>query len=110
YFLWHNITLITIYMARSFSNVKLLSDRFSLLVTRKGYAVAASGRGRRGSELSNMMMMMMKLKGGDEDQSPPKSPWVPHPVTGYYQPENQADQIDAVELRSMLLKSKFRGH
>ncbi|KAH0645510.1 hypothetical protein KY290_034300 [Solanum tuberosum] len=82
---------------------------FGFAYCRKGYAVAASGGGRRGSELSNMMMMM-KLKGGDEDQSPPKSPWVPHPVTGYYRPENQADQIDAVELRSMLLKSKFRGH
>ncbi|KAG5592202.1 hypothetical protein H5410_042716 [Solanum commersonii] len=93
-------------MARSSSNIKLLSDRFSLLVTRKGYAVAVSGGGRRGSELSNMMMMVMKLKGGDEDQSP----WVPHPVTGYYRPENQADQIDAVELRRMLLKSKFRVH
>ncbi|KAK4728064.1 hypothetical protein R3W88_021068 [Solanum pinnatisectum] len=73
-----------------------------------GYAVTASGGGRRGSELSNMMMM--RSKGGDEDQSPPKSPWVPHPVTGYYRPENQADKIDAVELRQMLLKSKFRGH
>ncbi|KAH0642711.1 hypothetical protein KY289_033685 [Solanum tuberosum] len=75
---------------------------FGFAYCRKGYAVAASGGG---SELSNMTMMM-KLKGGDEDQSP----WVPHPVTGYYRPENQADQIDAVELRRMLLKSKFRGH
>nr|XP_004246056.1 protein SENESCENCE-ASSOCIATED GENE 21, mitochondrial-like isoform X1 [Solanum lycopersicum] len=101
-------------MALSFSNVKLFSNRFTLLVTRfsycrKGYAVAASGGGTRGgSELSNMMMM--KLKGGDEDQSPPKSPWVPHPVTGYYRPENQADMIDPVELRQMLLKNKFKGH
>ncbi|XP_015083912.1 late embryogenis abundant protein 2-like isoform X2 [Solanum pennellii] len=95
-------------MALSFANVKLFSDRFSLLVTRKGYAMAVSGGGTRGgSELSNMMMM--KLKGGDEDQSPPKSPWVPHPVTGYYRPENQADLIDPVELREMLLKNKFRG-
>lgn len=71
--------------------------------------MAASGGGTRGgSELSNMMMM--KLKGGDEDQSPPKSPWVPHPVTGYYRPENQADMIDPVELRQMLLKNKFKGH
>ncbi|XP_055819382.1 protein SENESCENCE-ASSOCIATED GENE 21, mitochondrial-like [Solanum dulcamara] len=94
-------------MARFFLNVKLFSDQFSLFVTRKGYAVAASGGGRRGGELSNVMMK--QLKGGDEE-SVPKSPWVPDPVTGYYRPENQADQIDAVELRRMLLKSNFKRH
>ncbi|KAJ8526652.1 hypothetical protein K7X08_029129 [Anisodus acutangulus] len=92
-------------MAPSFSNVKLFSDRLSLVVSRKGYAVATrEGGGRGGGGLSTIMMKKLK------EESAPKSPWVPDPVTGYYRPENQANQIDAVELRRMVLKSKFRGH
>ncbi|XP_060207941.1 protein SENESCENCE-ASSOCIATED GENE 21, mitochondrial-like isoform X1 [Lycium barbarum] len=94
-------------MARSFSNVKLFSDRVSLVVcSRKGYAVAATeSKGiREDGGVSNMMMNNLK------EESAPKSPWIPDPVTGYYRPENQANQIDAVELRQMLLKSKFTRH
>lgn len=32
------------------------------------------------------------------------SPWTPDPVTGYYRPENAANEIDVAELRAMLLK------
>ncbi|XP_016492876.1 protein SENESCENCE-ASSOCIATED GENE 21, mitochondrial-like [Nicotiana tabacum] len=103
-------------MARFFSNVKLFStvvaDRVSLVVTRKGYAVAAAGGaalggGRGGAAGQSNMMMILKKEG---DESAPKSPWVPDSVTGYYRPENQENQIDAVELRRMLLKSNIRGH
>ncbi|XP_009793725.1 late embryogenis abundant protein 2-like [Nicotiana tabacum] len=94
-------------MARSLSNSKLYStfvtDRLSLGVTRKGYAVAEVAGGRGGVAQSNMMIMMKK--GGEES-----APWVPDPVTGYYRPENQANQIDAVELRRMLLNNSTRGH
>ncbi|MCL7026383.1 hypothetical protein MKW94_029261 [Papaver nudicaule] len=34
------------------------------------------------------------------------SSWVPDPVTGYYRPENHADEIDVAELREMLLKQQ----
>lgn len=79
---------------------------------RKGYAVAAAGGaalggGRGGAAGQSNMMMILKKEG---DESAPKSPWVPDSVTGYYRPENQENQIDAVELRRMLLKSNIRGH
>lgn len=37
-----------------------------------------------------------------------KTSWVPDPVTGYYRPETHAKEIDAAELRNMLLKYKPR--
>lgn len=37
-----------------------------------------------------------------------KTSWVPDPVTGYYRPESHAKEIDAAELRNMLLKYKPR--
>ncbi|KAM3397458.1 late embryogenis abundant protein 41 [Capsicum galapagoense] len=83
-----------------------------MLVLRKGYAVATKGGGRGRGGLNNMMMNKKLIKGGDDVvvQLAPNSAWVPDPVTDYYRPENQADQIDAVELRQMLLKTKFTGH
>ncbi|CAI0395380.1 unnamed protein product [Linum tenue] len=30
--------------------------------------------------------------------------WVPDPRTGFYRPENVAEEIDAAELRALLLK------
>ncbi|KAK2965178.1 hypothetical protein RJ640_019933 [Escallonia rubra] len=84
-------------MARSFSSVKAVAA----LV--RGYATAsqgvASGSGRVGARSG-----MMLKKGGEE--APKNSPWVPDPVTGYYRPENQAKELDAAELRELLLKHK----
>ena len=49
---------------------------------------------------------MMK-KGGEESKKS-STPWVPDPVTGYYKPEDQTNQIDAADLRELLLKNKTR--
>ncbi|KAM7521463.1 hypothetical protein LguiA_011365 [Lonicera macranthoides] len=91
-------------MARSFSNTKLLSafvvDRLSVAVTRRGYAAASQGVVSSSSVRNNMMLK----KGGEEAKK--NTSWVPDPVTGYYRPENQAKEIDAAELREMLLKHK----
>ncbi|KAK2990454.1 hypothetical protein RJ640_011202 [Escallonia rubra] len=38
------------------------------------------------------------------------TPWVLDPVTGYYRPENQAKELDAAELRELLLKHKIIRH
>ncbi|CAK9175341.1 unnamed protein product [Ilex paraguariensis] len=99
-------------MARSFSNAKLISaivvDRISVVVGRRGYAAASQGgvssSAVRGGARSNVMLK----KGGEE--STKTSSWVPDPITGYYRPENKAKEIDAVELRAMLLKHKIRQH
>lgn len=49
-------------------------------------------------------MNMMLKKGGEE--STKTTSWVPDPVTGYYRPEGHANEMDAAELRNMLLKHK----
>lgn len=58
-----------------------------------------SSSGRGGPKRSVVM-----LKKGGEESSKTTS-WVPDPVTGYYRPENHAKEIDAAELRRMLLKN-----
>ena len=93
-------------MARSFSNAKILSafvvDRISVVVSRRGYSAAASQGVASGGARSCVMLK----KGGEEATK--NTSWVPDPVTGNYRPENQAKEIDAVELREILLKHKIR--
>lgn len=48
--------------------------------------------------------IMMKKE--EAEISTEKAAWVPDPVTGYYRPENYADEIDAVDLRAKLLKPR----
>ncbi|KAK4482169.1 hypothetical protein RD792_009310 [Penstemon davidsonii] len=91
-------------MARSFSSAKTVSafiaHEISAVVTRRGYAAASQAGVRNGAP--NLMMK----KGGSEEST--KTPWVPDPVTGYYRPENHSKEIDAADLREMLLKNKTR--
>ncbi|KAL7582925.1 protein SENESCENCE-ASSOCIATED GENE 21, mitochondrial [Lactuca sativa] len=93
-------------MARSISNAKFLSsflvDQLSV-VARRGYAAATSSGSVRGSGVA-----MMK-KGGEESKKS-STPWVPDPVTGYYKPEGQTNQVDAADLRELLLKQKTGRH
>lgn len=95
-------------MARSVSHAKFISafvvDRVSVVVSRRGYAAASQGAVSstvRGGPGRNVVMLK---KGGEE--STKTTSWVPDPVTGYYRPENHAKEIDAAELRRMLLKNK----
>ncbi|CAI9105410.1 OLC1v1004323C1 [Oldenlandia corymbosa var. corymbosa] len=101
-------------MARSFTKAKLVSafvaDQISVLAARRGYAAAASqgaaagSGGVRGGVRGNMNVMMKK--GGGEETTRTTTSWVPDPVTGYYRPESHANEIDAAELRNLLLKHK----
>ncbi|KAG9134023.1 hypothetical protein Leryth_004732 [Lithospermum erythrorhizon] len=76
---------------------------FSIALKSRGFA-AVSGR-------SNMMLM----KGGEEGSkaatttttSSATTPWVPDPKTGYYRPDNGANEIDPAQLRQMLLNHKI---
>ncbi|PON48457.1 Late embryogenesis abundant protein [Trema orientale] len=43
-------------------------------------------------------------KKAGEDGASENVAWVPDPITGYYRPENGAQEIDVAELRAMLLK------
>ncbi|KAG6606956.1 protein SENESCENCE-ASSOCIATED GENE 21, mitochondrial-like [Cucurbita moschata] len=83
-------------MARSFSAVKiasaLVSDGLSNTLFRRGYAAAAP-------------QSVAARIGAKTVKSTEKESWVPDPVTGYYRPENCAAEIDAADLRAMLLKA-----
>ena len=104
-------------MARSFSNVKLISaaataaavaDGLSLSIFRRGFAAAPQGvlYAREGSRVG--MMGKVDPKVTMKPDSGASSSWAPDPVTGYYRPENCAAEIDPVELREMLLNQKGR--
>nr|GMD27503.1 protein SENESCENCE-ASSOCIATED GENE 21, mitochondrial-like [Ipomoea batatas] len=58
-----------------------------------------------GKRRSNAMLK----KGGDESGKSTTS-WIPDPVTGYYRPESHVNEVDATELRQMLLKNTTRRH
>ncbi|XP_060200918.1 protein SENESCENCE-ASSOCIATED GENE 21, mitochondrial-like [Lycium barbarum] len=75
---------------------------------RRGYAAASQGVVSGGAKGGVPRMMQ---RSGEE--SSVKTSWVPDPVTGYYRPEGQANEIDvriAAELRKMLLKHKSRNN
>ena len=77
---------------------------------RRGYAAAAASQGiAYGSVRGSVAARggVMSKKGGEESG---KTSWVPDPVTGYYRPENRANEIDVAELREMLLKNNIRRH
>ncbi|KAL0315225.1 UNVERIFIED_CONTAM: protein SENESCENCE-ASSOCIATED21, mitochondrial [Sesamum calycinum] len=89
-------------MACSFSSAKTVSA-FVTLVTRRGYAAASQG-GMSSAIRTGAPNVMLK-KGSEESG---KTSWVPDPVTGYYRPETQAKEIDAAELREMLVNKTRR--
>ncbi|KAM0053941.1 putative Late embryogenesis abundant protein, LEA_3 subgroup [Helianthus debilis subsp. tardiflorus] len=93
-------------MARSITNAKLVSsfvaDQISV-VCRRGYAVISTGNVSGSLRSSGVAMMK---KGGEESNV--SNPWVPDPITGYYKPEGQTNQVDAADLRDLLLKQKNR--
>uniref|UniRef100_A0A0V0HQP8 Putative late embryogenesis abundant protein Lea5-like n=1 Tax=Solanum chacoense TaxID=4108 RepID=A0A0V0HQP8_SOLCH len=91
-------------MARYFSNCKIISafvvDSVSVAIQRRGYAAASQG-GVSGSVRGSGVVRSNVMESN-------KTSWVPDPVTGYYRPESHAKEIDAAELRNMLLKYKPR--
>ncbi|KAG8389503.1 hypothetical protein BUALT_Bualt02G0236200 [Buddleja alternifolia] len=103
-------------MARSFSNAKTVSAFIANEISAVGeqsmfeniYArgYAASSQGAVSSSVRNGAPSVMLKKGSEEST---KTSWVPDPETGYFRPENQTKELDAAELRAMLLKNKNKG-
>lgn len=88
--------------------VNVCSDR---CLFRRGYAAASQGVASsavKGGSVAAARNSNLLKKSGEEKVvgSSEKVSWVPDPVTGYYRPENRADEIDVAELRSILLKNK----
>ncbi|KAI9181729.1 hypothetical protein LWI28_017975 [Acer negundo] len=92
-------------MARSISNAKLFStfvvDGISNAINRRGYAAAAAASQGVLSRGSGMVKKTVEEIAGSTE----KVAWVPDPVTGYYRPENLANEIDVADLRATLLKN-----
>ncbi|TYK29513.1 SENESCENCE-ASSOCIATED GENE 21 protein [Cucumis melo var. makuwa] len=78
-----------------------LPSSFSTLSTlfRRGYATA-SAEGVAARISSIMKKKEESLRIGREKMA---VSWVPDPVTGYYRPENCGAEMDAADLRAMLL-------
>ncbi|OVA12703.1 Late embryogenesis abundant protein [Macleaya cordata] len=97
-------------MARSFSNTKLavsaLFDGVSLAINRSRSYSGVASQAVGSSVVRGGRSGIVKAAVGEERvmMKEEVSPWVPDPVTGYYRPENRADEIDVAELREMLLK------
>ncbi|XP_071717029.1 protein SENESCENCE-ASSOCIATED GENE 21, mitochondrial-like [Rutidosis leptorrhynchoides] len=81
------------------AGTKLISS--FIVVTRRGFASATQGS-VTGSVRGSGVAMMKKAS----EESKKSTPWVPDPVTGYYKPEGQTNQVDAAELRELLFKQK----
>ncbi|KAL9261534.1 Late embryogenesis abundant protein Lea5-like protein [Drosera capensis] len=93
-------------MARCLSNAKFLSalvaDNLSPALARRGFAAASLGVSKSGASSVTL--------GKEEEKSARKGAgeksWVPDPVTGCYIPGNTTMEIDAVELRNMMITNK----
>ena len=87
-------------MARSFSNVKAISGMISKAINARGISSSASAS-RDVVSKGGVPATMVKKIGKETAQ---KVSWVPDPRTGFYRPENVAEEIDVAELRNVLLK------
>ncbi|KAK9139323.1 hypothetical protein Scep_009004 [Stephania cephalantha] len=95
-------------MARSLANVKLVSaamaDGLSLAINRRGFSAVAPQGGAGAAAVSAARGGGGIVKKAEEETIS----WIPDPKTGYYRPENKAEEIDVAELRQMLLNNKIR--
>ncbi|KAI3854600.1 hypothetical protein MKX03_005196 [Papaver bracteatum] len=96
-------------MAGSLSNTKLvltaLVDGISLSVNRsRGITSGAT------QAVGSTVVKGEKVKKPSPGAVTEVSPWIPDAVTGYYRPENHANDIDVAELRDTLLNQKTNHH
>ncbi|KAI3966926.1 hypothetical protein MKX01_017577 [Papaver californicum] len=96
-------------MACSLSNTKLVLtaviDGISLSINRSRGITSVATQAAVGSSVVRGDKMKKQSTAVTEESS-----WVPDPVTGYYRPENHADDIDVAELRETLLNQKINHH
>ncbi|KAJ3676132.1 hypothetical protein LUZ60_003544 [Juncus effusus] len=97
-------------MARALSSSPLFSSLLSnatAILSRRGYSVAAEAVRRNltieeKTAAVSSFIQSKRVNGSDLDSNS----WVPDPVTGYYRPANRVVEIDAAELREMLLRRR----
>jgi Late embryogenesis abundant protein len=73
----------------------------SIVLYRRGFAAAAEEvrRGAKAEDKAAVAQLLAEKRVAAADPDP----WVPDPVTGYYRPAKGAMELDAAELRAMLL-------
>ncbi|CAL1362097.1 unnamed protein product [Linum trigynum] len=98
-------------MARSISSAKLLSAAVTRAITNgRGFSTAAAASagkatpGNGGGSAVTAATSGMVKRTGEATNKVVSTSWVPDPRTGFYRPENVAEEIDAAELRALLLK------
>ncbi|KAK1316872.1 Late embryogenesis abundant protein Lea5-D [Acorus calamus] len=90
-------------MARSLSNVIIrsaLSDGVPVMISRRGYSATTAAM----EEKKKVAAAVMRKKTEAEIS------WVPDPVTGYYRPADRRGEVDAAELRRILLSRKVQNN
>ncbi|XP_010931673.1 late embryogenesis abundant protein Lea5-D [Elaeis guineensis] len=99
-------------MARALSGATTLaaalSDGIAVYISRRGYAAVTGtvvSRGRSSAE--EKAVRKATVSSGSSSGSSSDS-WVPDPVTGYYRPGNRRADVDAAELREILLSHRSR--
>ncbi|CAN1234211.1 Late embryogenis abundant protein 2 [Linum perenne] len=88
-------------MSRSFATAGLLSAALTNAIRNRGFSSSAAAvtTAVKGGAVSAAGRMK---KTGEE--TPAGKHWIPDPRTGFYRPDNVAEEIDAAELRALLLK------
>ncbi|RZC53069.1 hypothetical protein C5167_011929 [Papaver somniferum] len=98
-------------MAGSLSNTKLvltaLADGISLSINRSRGITSVSTQAVGSTVVKGEKVVKKPSPGGAVTEV---SPWIPDAVTGYYRPENHANDIDVAELRDTLLNQKTNHH
>ncbi|CAN1176219.1 Late embryogenis abundant protein 2 [Linum perenne] len=92
-------------MSRSFATAGLLSAALTNAIRNRGFSSSAAAvtTAVKGGAIS----AASRVKKTGEDTPAGKqrvSSWIPDPRTGFYRPDNVAEEIDAAELRALLLK------
>ncbi|CAN1176216.1 Indole-3-acetic acid-induced protein ARG2 [Linum perenne] len=92
-------------MSRSFATAGLLSAAVTKAIRNRGFSSSASAAATavKGGAVSAAGRVK---KTGEETPAGKQrvSSWIPDPRTGFYRPDNVAEEIDAAELRALLLK------
>ncbi|KAJ0979788.1 hypothetical protein J5N97_015262 [Dioscorea zingiberensis] len=91
--------------------LSLLNKNLFTIISRRAYSVAAAMEaGTKGKGMEEKVAMMSGNREGSSGSGAGEAAcsWVPDPVTGYYRPANRLGEMDAAELREMLLSHKSR--
>ncbi|KAI4329776.1 hypothetical protein MLD38_028124 [Melastoma candidum] len=92
-------------MARSLSNVRMFSAYFAngiaQAIPRQGYSAAVEATAV--SRAEGRIGGAVKLRPEKEEE---EVTWMPDHKTGFFGPGNRRDEVDAVELRAMMLRRR----